>query len=437
MYQNQFQKYDPDPLIDQDVEPHVVSDDGPVMAPYVCRAAMQRSVAKVFFNTGFEEYQPSALDAMADIATDYMVKLGRTLTEYMNRPKVPVVESIPGSSATKISWKRKYSMEECILQTLNESGIDLEGLEAYAKDDSERFGNKLTTMHERMKAHLSELLRPALAADAGSDGVNAFNDGSEQFVGGDFAEDLGEDFFGFKELGLDKEFGLAGLSVPLHLLQNRMHSAYQSQNSRSVFSSNSCLMLRTISVPTSTSATFLTPPPINPVTIESIPDEIGLIQNFFRAKLHANSDQPLVEDQALPQKHRLPKPRLPPNGKITSPRKRPVREAGPGKGHPKKKMRLIEGQGWVKESELLERERERQEKEKEDKTAKLPQSQQAQAGSKLKNSVSVMDLDEHDANGDDEEMVNGVHPGKGKEKTGPNGTMGEGGMISPESLEAT
>ena len=85
-----------------------------------------------------------------------------------------------------------------------------------------------------MTAHLSELLRPALAADAGADGVNAFNDGSEQFVGGDFAEDLGEDFFGFKELGLDKEFGLAGLSVPLHLLQNRMHSAYQAQNTKCV-----------------------------------------------------------------------------------------------------------------------------------------------------------------------------------------------------------
>jgi len=59
-----------------------------------------------------------------------------------------------------------------------------------------------------------------------------FNDGSDQFVGGDFAEDIGDDFFGFKELGLDKEFGLSSLSVPLHLLQGRMHSTYQTQNTR-------------------------------------------------------------------------------------------------------------------------------------------------------------------------------------------------------------
>ena len=57
-----------------------------------------------------------------------------------------------------------------------------------------------------------------------------FNDGSEQFVGGDFAEDIGDDFFGFKELGLDVEFGLSGSSVPFHLLQGRMNNAYRPAN---------------------------------------------------------------------------------------------------------------------------------------------------------------------------------------------------------------
>lgn len=224
--------------MDQNVDPHVVSDDGPVMSQYACRSAMQRSVAKVFYNAGFEEYQPSAIDAVTDIATDFLVKLGRSFKEYMSQPKVPVVENVSGSPETKVKWKRKYSLEESILQSLNENGIELEALDTYAKEDADRFSSKLSTMHERMKAHLSELLRPALTADAGPDGVNAFNDGSEQFVGGDFAEDLGEDFFGFKELGLDKEFGLAGLSVPLHLLQNRMHNAYQAQSTRSIYPLN-------------------------------------------------------------------------------------------------------------------------------------------------------------------------------------------------------
>jgi transcriptional activator SPT7 len=126
-------------------------------------------------------------------------------------------------------------------------------LESYVRDDVERLGSKLGVMHNRMKEHLAELLvsatlvsrllrchnglqlqRPALDPNAGADGAGAFTDGSEQFIGGDFAEEIGEDFFGFKELGLDQEFGLASLSVPLHLLQNRMHSAYQAQNTRYV-----------------------------------------------------------------------------------------------------------------------------------------------------------------------------------------------------------
>lgn len=37
---------------------------------------------------------------------------------------------------------------------------------------------------------------------------------------GSFGEDLGEDFFGFKELGLDKEFGLESLAVRTCLFLN-------------------------------------------------------------------------------------------------------------------------------------------------------------------------------------------------------------------------
>ena len=224
-----------------------MSDDGPVMASYTCRAAMQRAVGKVFFNTGFEEYQPSAIDAMTDLATDFMVRLGKTLIEYMERPKVKKGEESKNRTGSKL--KAKHTLEEALLLSLNANGIDPESLEVYGKDDAEKFSVKLATMHERMKGHLSDLLRPALAADAGPDGVNAFNDGSEQFLGGDFAEDLGEDFFGFKELGLDKEFGLAGLSVPLHLLHNRMHRNYQSQSTKLVSSSSGVSRLTDIVLP--------------------------------------------------------------------------------------------------------------------------------------------------------------------------------------------
>ena len=78
------------------------------------------------------------------------------------------------------------------------------------------------------------------------------------------------------------------------------------------------------------------PPPFEPVTHELLKQQVGLIQNFFLAKLHANNEEPLVEDEDLPVKQRLPKPRLPPSGKITAPRKRPMQGQG---GNSKKKKK--------------------------------------------------------------------------------------------------
>ncbi|EQL31315.1 transcriptional activator SPT7 [Blastomyces dermatitidis ATCC 26199] len=325
MYQNQFQKYNPEPFVERDVPTHVMNDEGPVISPWVCRAALQRSVGKIFYNAGFEEYQPSALDAVTDVAADFFYKIGSTLKTYMESPKVPRAEQSTTSSS---QWKSPYMAEEMILHTLQSVGTDVESLESYVKDDVDRLGQKLSVIHERMKSHLTELLRPAFT-DTSGDGSSAFHDGSEQFVGGDFAEDIDEDFFGFKELGLDKEFGLASLSVPLHLLQNRMYSAHQAQNTSSSQAS---------------AALFPPPPPYPRISLQTLPSQIGLVQNFFLAKLHANNDEPLVEDLELPPKQRptAARPRVPASGKIpqaplgtgvsSSPQKRPAPPAGTGGG---------------------------------------------------------------------------------------------------------
>lgn len=302
MYQNQFQKYNPEPFVEQDVPPHVMNDNGPVIAPGTCRAALQRSVAKIFYHTGFEEYQPCALDVVTDIASDFFQKIGQTVKSYMEAPKVPARET-PDAASSATEWKPAYTQPEIVLHTLSSCGVNIDELESYIKDDIDRLGTKLTTAHDRLKSLLTELLRPALV-DGGEDGSRTFADGSEQFVGGDFAEDIDEDFFGFKELGLDREFGLSTLSVPLHLLQNRMYNAAQSQSTN----------------PTQAVTLFPTPPPYPRITVDNLSNQIGLVRAFFKGKLDANSDEPLVEDLELPPKQRpmAAKPRLPASGKIPS-----------------------------------------------------------------------------------------------------------------------
>ncbi|KAH7625665.1 hypothetical protein B0T09DRAFT_392836 [Sordaria sp. MPI-SDFR-AT-0083] len=307
VYTNQFPKYNLEPLVETDIEPTFLAGEGPVMTPEVCRAALQRSVAKIFYHAGFEELQPSALDTITDIAGDYFQKIVHSYQVYR---EAEWKEAPPALKEKGVKYVPRFTNEEVLLHTLSESGIELDALQAFAKDDIDRLGNKLTQIHDRMKAHLADLLRPALT-DNNGDGSGSFEDGSEQFVGGDFAEELGDDFFGFKALGLDRELGLEMLSVPLHLLQSRVRNQYQMQSS---------------TTGQTTTDLFEQLPPADPVTKESIQEEIGLVKNFFLAKLHANNDQPLVEDEDLPVKQRKPRPRLAASGKITAPAKRPLRE---------------------------------------------------------------------------------------------------------------
>ncbi|TQV98996.1 transcriptional activator spt7 [Cordyceps javanica] len=305
VYSNQFPKSNNEPFVEQDIEPHFISDDGPVMAADACQNALKRSVGKILYNCGFEEFQPSAVDALTGIASDYFQKLIRTVNIYREAEK----KSVETNEGTIV--QPRFTAEEVILHTLDENGHDIASLELYAKDDVDRLTSRLSTLHERMKMHLSDLLRPALSADAGNDGVGAFKDGSDQFTSGDFADELGEDFFGFKALGLDKEMGLDSFAVPFHLLQSRVHSQYQMQTQNA--GSTSLDMFETL-------------PPSEPVTTDTIQHHIGLVKNFFLAKLHANGDQPLVEDEDLPTKQRKPRPRLGASGKIMSAQKRPPRE---------------------------------------------------------------------------------------------------------------
>lgn len=306
VYTNQFPKSNMQAFTEQDIEPHFVGDDGPVMCAETCQIALKRSIAKILYTTGFEELQPSAMDTFTGVVADYFQKLIRTFNVYNESEKKAALSTVDGPK-----FQPRFTPEEVILHTLDESGTDIAQLEIYAKDDVDRLSSKLGGLHERMKLHLTDLLRPALTGDSGTDGVGAFNDGSEQFVSGDFAEDLGEDFFGFRALGLDKEMGLEMISVPLHLLQSRVRNQYQMQTQTAGTSTEELLPALT---------------PSDPVTRENIQEQIGLVKNFFLAKLHANGDQPLVEDEDLPTKQKKPRPRLGASGKIVTAQKRPPKE---------------------------------------------------------------------------------------------------------------
>ncbi|KAK5952578.1 Transcriptional activator spt7 [Knufia fluminis] len=319
VYQNQFTKYEPAPFFEADVKDHVMTDEGPLMAPWVCKAAMTRSIGEIFFHAGFEEFQPSAIDAISDMAGTFFHTLCSNLSTYLTEEKIPVptttTTSVPttvqpsqSQPALKTSQNTPHKLtpaitsEEALLHTLHTSGLSLNDLHSYATEETDRTSAKLHTMYDRMRSHYADLLRPGLNDDTAT-GSGSFETG-EQYTSGDFADDLGEDFFGFKELGLDKEFGLINMSVPLHLLHNRLSSAAKQSAGGVEVESGEKL--------------FVPPPPYARVNVENIEGEVGLVREFFRGRLRENGDRPLPEDLDLPVKQRkgYGRARVPASGKI-------------------------------------------------------------------------------------------------------------------------
>lgn len=159
-----------------------------------------------------------------------------------------------------------------------------------------------------------------------------------------------------------------------------------------------------------------------------------------------------------------------------------MKEPGPGKGHPKKKMRMVEGEGWVKDVDNIVKDKEKEKKEggheKDGDPEKEKSSKAASASAlllnknpvggginnqiKLTNGVTTpalngfdlgrdrVDGDGANVNGETEAddpvalievkppAVNRGMSALGKKVNGiAGGGTGEGGMISPESLEAS
>ncbi|RUS30725.1 hypothetical protein BC938DRAFT_479038 [Jimgerdemannia flammicorona] len=247
-----------------------------------------RVVAKMLAHAGFEGAQASAAHVVTEVAVDYMMNLGKSLRVYMD------------------NYNKGMSAEEIVLHTLYENGVNNIGeLESYVRDEIERYGTKLGDIHRRLDATHHDIVHgPAEGQAVDDDALFAEED---VFANGSFGEDLGEDFFGFKELGLDKEFSLETLSVP----------------SRLWFGGAKAKPKLPGLAPKEKPLQYPPPPQFAPIT--DADSQIGLLRTFFAKKLEeANGN--LVEDEFMVNKYRN-RPRLPPSGKLNpTGRKRPIKE---------------------------------------------------------------------------------------------------------------
>ncbi|CAG8673949.1 2144_t:CDS:10 [Gigaspora margarita] len=248
------------PIVDQkDLPPLILNKE----TGFAC---MQRVVSRLCQHAGFEATSSRALTILTEVAQDYFLNLSKTLRAYMDE------------------YSKKMTPEEMINHALYENGVSsVKNLESYIHDDIQRYGTKLQDIKRRLEA---ALLQP-------EEIVDDIPDNDDAFLTGVFGEELHDDFFGFKELGL------GSLQVPPQLILGskrikplpKKASEHERQLPR-----------------------HIPPPQWSPITDPE--SQIGLLKDFFRNKKNDSINDQIIEDENLPAKHRNQRPRVPPTGKI-------------------------------------------------------------------------------------------------------------------------
>ncbi|KAJ1965555.1 Transcriptional activator spt7 [Dipsacomyces acuminosporus] len=164
------------------------------------RKLLERTSALILAHAGFEAIADSALSCLSDFLIDFMNNLGRTVRTYSDK------------------YSKKLSTEAILAHSLYANGTeDLVELEYYMRGEVDKYAGKLTDLNKKLKRSYQDFVSDGRPDSGIADASSLESEGAyvTGVVGG--LGDLGEDFFGFKELGLDKELGLEHLSVPQRL----------------------------------------------------------------------------------------------------------------------------------------------------------------------------------------------------------------------------
>ncbi|KAL4079299.1 hypothetical protein J3A83DRAFT_4208682 [Scleroderma citrinum] len=204
---------------------------------------------KVLDHAGFQGASGAALDVLTGVTSEFLFNVGRTLRFLCDK------------------YAQTMTSEEIILHALFESGITrIQDLDRYITDDVLRQGIRLTELEKK----LENAYREATSTDILDDDA-FFNSDQEEEDGlamGTFADALGEDFLGLRELGIAAELGLSSLSVPKRLLKGKKDVPGGVK-----------------AKPAEALLPYPLPPPFLPVTSKNVEDQIGLLHQYYRDRL--------------------------------------------------------------------------------------------------------------------------------------------------------
>ncbi|SCU93056.1 LAME_0F02498g1_1 [Lachancea meyersii CBS 8951] len=284
----------------------------------ICRL-MHRNVSKIAMSNGFESTQPVAISMLTEIAWEYLSNLVKTIKIH--------------HESTSLNPKKPY---EILQMSLLENGIKKpDDLYSYMEAEFVKKHNKLKDIKLKLNNFLKELLRPTLQELSEKN----FEDESQSFMTGDFSSEItGEDFFGFRDLGLDREFGVLSNSVPMQLLTFQFQgkgSEDKVQDKKIQPEEFNDVTYAEVSANSIHEGQFwrtlqpLLEKALARFRAYEVKNGKAKVSDFDPDKHPDVSYQILTEDEERPSKSKSSgKPRLPPTGKIsTNYRKKPVSDA--------------------------------------------------------------------------------------------------------------
>ncbi|CAJ0866202.1 20365_t:CDS:2, partial [Entrophospora sp. SA101] len=359
------------PIIDQNIEllkQCHPKDLPPLEMNYeTSSAVMKCCVAKLLQHSGFESSMNTPLHILTEIAGDYLMNIGRTFRKYLD------------------DYDKKMKPEEIVEHVLYENGIgSLNDIESYLRDDICRYGTKLKDLRRRLDTAFNEQIINPDGSGGGANNSEKIIDetlleNEDVFVTGNIVEEVDEDFFRFKELGLGP------LSVPMKLFHGTNKTKYPVKK-----------------VDNSLENKYSPPPPWKPITDSS--SRIGLLQEFFQLKTEQHNGQ-LIEDEQLPPKQKFQRPKVPPTGKIPpQPRRQPqksVAELAAALAEKKRKrekeLELLEQKERQKKLKLQEKAKKQAEKEEQKKQKQLEREQAKKAELERKAELEVQKREKRQA----------------------------------------
>lgn len=284
----------------------------PSTAPAAAKEAMKAATGGVLGHAGFEGASAGALDVLSHLASEYIVNLGKTLRFYSDRYGADLTPSVrfpPSSRAPSFNnANRSSSLQQILNNTLSENGVPSPSvLESYVTEDIDRYGSRLSDLLRKLERTREEQLDAASLPgdDATAAEALLLDEDGTALASGEFADKIGEDFFGMAELGVEKERIAASASlVPPPWLFKGVerpdtvesgcvflpHPLLSSLSPLPLANALSSFLAQSVTL------TYSPPPAFIPLTAEAIPSQIGLLQPYFTLRPLLRPDLALHDD---------------------------------------------------------------------------------------------------------------------------------------------